>query len=107
MVAESYEPGASVSVVARRHDVNANVLFAWRRQVREGGLAAGLLTVAAADQTFIPVTVTGGPVADEAKKVEQAGVIEIDLPTGVRLRVDGAVDGQALRQVLMALKGAL
>src|SRR5258707_3342469 len=32
IVAESFEPGASVSVVARRHDVNANLLFTWRRR---------------------------------------------------------------------------
>jgi transposase len=32
MVAETLEPGASVSVVARRHDVNTNQLFKWRRE---------------------------------------------------------------------------
>ena len=31
IVAESYQPGVSVSVVARRHDVNANLVFSWRR----------------------------------------------------------------------------
>ena len=30
IVAESYHSG--VSVVARRHDVNANLVFSWRRQ---------------------------------------------------------------------------
>ena len=29
MVAETLEPGASVSIVARRHDVNSNQLFRW------------------------------------------------------------------------------
>ena len=33
MVAETLEPGASVSIVARRHDVNANQLFKWRREM--------------------------------------------------------------------------
>ena len=33
MVAETQAPGASVSVVARRHDVNSNQLFRWRRQL--------------------------------------------------------------------------
>ncbi len=32
MVAECAEPGASVSLVARKYDVNANLLFSWRRQ---------------------------------------------------------------------------
>ena len=34
IVEESLRPGASVSVVARRHDLNANLLFTWRRQAR-------------------------------------------------------------------------
>jgi transposase len=33
IVAETLEPGASVSIVARRHDINANQLFTWRRTV--------------------------------------------------------------------------
>ena len=33
MVAETQVPGASVSIVARRHDVNNNQLFRWRRQL--------------------------------------------------------------------------
>ena len=37
IVAESYQPGVSVSVVARRNDVNANLVFNWRRQFREAG----------------------------------------------------------------------
>ena len=31
IVAQSYAPGVSVSVVARRYDVNANLIFMWRR----------------------------------------------------------------------------
>src|SRR4051812_10238895 len=33
MVAETQAPGAAVSIVARRHDVNSNQLFRWRRQL--------------------------------------------------------------------------
>jgi transposase len=32
LVAETLASGASVSLIARRHDVNANLLFNWRRQ---------------------------------------------------------------------------
>ena len=34
IVAQSYAPGVSVSVVARRYDVNANLIFTWRRDPR-------------------------------------------------------------------------
>jgi transposase-like protein len=33
IVAETLEPGSSVSIVARRHDVNANQLFKWRGEI--------------------------------------------------------------------------
>ena len=33
MVSETLEPGSSVSIVARRHDVNTNQLFNWRREL--------------------------------------------------------------------------
>ena len=32
IVAASFAPGASVSVVARQYDVNANQVFGWRRR---------------------------------------------------------------------------
>ena len=38
VIRETLEPGMSVSIVARRHDINANVVFAWRKQYREGKL---------------------------------------------------------------------
>ena len=39
IVAETLVPGASVPVVARRHDVNAQV-FEWRRELAAGDRAA-------------------------------------------------------------------
>ncbi|WP_413541085.1 transposase [Burkholderia gladioli] len=36
LVEQTFEPGASVSLVARRNDVNTNLLFRWRRQYLEG-----------------------------------------------------------------------
>ena len=35
IVAATLTPGSSVSVVARRYDVNANQVFAWRRRYRD------------------------------------------------------------------------
>src|SRR5216684_310830 len=36
IVAASLAPGSSVSLVARRYDVNANQVFAWRKRYRAG-----------------------------------------------------------------------
>ena len=89
IVAETRMPGASVSVVARRHDVNANQLFRWRRQYEVGSSDR--------DGRLVPVRVP--PMAAAA-----GGAIEIELVSGARVRISGAVDGVALRQVLEHLK---
>lgn len=36
IVAESFEPGAAVSAVARRHALSPQQLFTWRREIRNG-----------------------------------------------------------------------
>ena len=41
IVSESYEPGVSVSIIARRYNVNANQVFKWRRLYREPAGYAG------------------------------------------------------------------
>jgi transposase len=109
LVAETLAPGASVSLVARRHDLNANLLFTWRRQARRGILGE-LSPVAAEDESLslIPVEVSApgevrsrqqGPMRDD-----RTGIIEIVLPSGERLRVDAWVDEPALRRVLAAIR---
>lgn len=51
MVEESLGAGASVSLVARRHGVNPNQLFTWRRLA-----AHGALTAAAAGEEVVPAS---------------------------------------------------
>jgi transposase len=120
--------GASVSVVARRYDINANLLFKWKREAEAGQLGGVLATAAVAD--LVPIGVVGrGPdgaptllasmpgdgnglrPSEPCRSAELAaaaaltgGVIEIDLPCGTRVRVDAAVDARALGRVLGALK---
>jgi transposase len=94
IVAETLVPGASASVVARRHDVNTNQLFRWRRDWRDG-----LLDTADGDPGLVPVSIAGR----EASAAAGSGVIEIELAHGARVRVSGRVDAAALGQVLEIL----
>jgi transposase len=94
IVAETRAPGASVSVVARRHDVNANQVFRWRRQYEGDAGGHGIRLV-----PVHPSPPSARPAAPAA-----AGMIEIELASGARVRVSGAVDGAALGQVLERLK---
>ena len=40
IVAETYEPGMTVSLVARRHGIAPNQLFGWRKLANHGALTA-------------------------------------------------------------------
>lgn len=40
IVAETYEPGMSVSLVSRRHGIAPNQVFSWRRLANQGALTA-------------------------------------------------------------------
>ncbi len=95
MVLESQEPGASVSVVARRYDVNANQLFKWRRDY-EASLAGSRSTTGI---RLVPVELR--PAASAASA---SGTIEIELVGGARVRAIGAVDAGLLGRVLSALR---
>jgi transposase-like protein len=69
MVAETQVPGASVSIVARRHDVNSNQLFRWRRQ---------LLPKAAVESgAMVPVEIAAN--GDRPRRLDRDGIIEIVL----------------------------
>ena len=97
IVAETFERGASVSAVARRHGLNANLLFTWRRTM-------GVGTSALADDSisFVPAVIGAAP-AMAAASSSSAGRIEIMLASGVRVIVDRAVDEAALARVIEVL----
>ena len=68
IVEETLKPGASVSIVARAHDVNANQVFKWRKQYQQGRLEldSGTRT------TLLPVKVsdTVQAVGDTASQIQ-------------------------------------
>ena len=100
IVAASFEPGSSVSMVARDYDVNANQVFSWRKRFRDAPRAPAVLSA----PQLIPVTVTAEPASVAAEPPTVAAAIEIDLAGKYRVRVSSGVDAQALRRVLDVLE---
>jgi transposase len=99
IVAEAAEPGVSISTVARRHDVNANMVFTWRR-----GFGAGLSVTADPATTFVPAVVGAAPVvAASPARCSLTGRIEIALAGGSRVIVGADVDEAALARVIKIL----
>jgi len=100
IVAASLAPGASVSMVARHYDVNANQVFDWRKRYRD---EPDVLADRSVPQ-LIPVMVTAEQDAVAKQPSSVAETIEIDLAGKYRVRVSGGVDAQALRRVLDVLE---
>jgi transposase len=98
IVAESFASGASVSAVARRHDISPSLLFLWRRQEASEMVAEN--AAAGAPPAFVPVAITDSQSSSRSRDVQPT--IEIELG-GVRICVRGAVDRRALREVLAAV----
>ena len=97
IVAESLAPGASVSLVARGHDVNANQVFKWRREV------APAPPIAERSVTLLPVEIVAEPDTPRSR-ARRTGMIEITLACGARICVRGEVSPEALRQVVELLR---
>ena len=98
IVAETIEPGASVSIVARRHDVNANQLFKWRREMAPEKPAAAEQSV-----TMLPVQIVPEP-SEPHRRARRSGTIEITMACGARVCVRGEVSSETLRQVVELLR---
>jgi transposase len=102
LVAASFEPGVSASDVARSAGLHVSQLFRWRKELCE--------RVVPAAPALIPVQIVStapsppaGTSAMPVRERRRAGMIEIGLSGGRRLRVDRDVDAEALRRVLDVL----
>jgi transposase len=101
IVEETLLPGASVSRVARRHDVNANQVFYWRKLYREGQLGSST------DRQLVAVKVANDRSVEAVKEddfLPRSGTLEIKLSKGT-VRIFGTVDVMALRAVIECLVG--
>ena len=96
--AQTVVPGVSVAQVARRYDLNANQIFNW---LKDPKLAPG--EQAEEDEAkFLPVEVIAEP-SRAAAAPETAGLIELELANGYRLRISGGYDPDAIARLVRNL----
>lgn len=109
IVEETLAEGVSVAVVARRHGVNANQVFQWRKLYQSGLLEPSSQQRQHNTARLLPVTVV-----DEAEPGEEqhasvvapsSGAIHIELPGRALVSVEGRVDVTLVRAVLESLRG--
>jgi transposase len=98
MVALSMAPGASVQALARQHGLAPSLIYRWRR------LASRQAAPPIPEVRLLPVQIAKSP-TDRPCGSKPAGLIEIELANGNRVRVDAAVNVAALRRVLSVVRG--
>jgi transposase len=103
VVEETLAPGASVSGVALRHGLNNNMVFKWRRRYLHE-----LVPTRSKSVKLLPVSVVEehGPatgVVPTSSSPQAQSSIELDW-AGVRIRLHGPVDAEALRTVLAVVR---
>jgi transposase len=102
------EPGASVARVAQAAGVNANQVFKWRREYRNGRLAeaaestTSLLPVAVSATSFEAGVELSAPVYPEP--TASSGVIHIEFPGRATISVEHGADGALLQTILESLR---
>ena len=114
IITEALEPGAIVSHVARRHDINPSQLFGWLKQYRAKAMApraarpdvvdlppfaAAMLDVTTIANAEAPPGLSPPP----ALSPPEVASIEISIGSAT-VRIRGAADAKTLALVLRALK---
>jgi transposase len=99
VVEASLVPGASVSRVAREHDINANQVFLWRKLYQDGLLGDD-------EPALLPVRIDAparspAPV-ERIRAVAPDGTLTVEFGE-VTLRIEGRPDADTLAQVLAQL----
>lgn len=96
IVEETLEPGASVSVIARRHGLTPQQVFGWRREARKRSKEAG--------PQFVPAVVEV-PSMHRRRRQQTAPMASIELDIGgVRVRIGDGAKASTVSAVIRALK---
>lgn len=110
MVEEAFRPGVVVTEAARRLGVHESLLYRWRGLMKDSG------TAVAEPSSFVAVTITPGPTETEppvadplaplplpTAPVTSPAILEVILPSGARLRLEGPVEPALAAAVVGAL----
>jgi transposase len=111
IIRETLATGSTAQAVADRHGIGTGLIYTWRKQMLRAAMAGFAAVEIKPD---VPAALPG-PVQESvappsplprpsiASSSAMSGGIEVELPSGVRLRFGSDVDGPALQRILAAL----
>ena len=101
ILTEAFRPGGRVCDVIARREVSSSLIYTWRKQLREGQLAGVMPSLPVFAEVRVAEPVAPAP---QPAPCPSSGLIQINLPDGVRVSVDAHVDAGALARVLSVLR---
>jgi transposase len=101
IVLESLQAPRQVAATARRHGISRSQLLQWRRSFRDKQKSAAEPQIGG----FVPAMVIPEPKRPAPAERAVSGAIEIELASGARMRITGAVDAATLTAAVAALAG--
>ena len=102
IVAESFQPGAQVGEVARRHDVFPHQLSTWRSAARAGRLVLPADAVGHLSSAFVPLSVAEDEVGPTARS---SGTLAVELDGGIVIKVPADASVTRAVELIRALRG--
>jgi transposase len=103
ILAQASAPGSLVKLVYRAHGVSSGQFYTWRKQFRSGELT-GFVPVSVVAEPPLPPSPVPAKEESPTMPAPAPGLVEVELPSGVRLRISGEVEVAALRRILSALR---
>lgn len=109
IVEQTLSSSLSVATVARQHGVNANQVFYWRKLYRVGQLSSVDEREQSTAIRLLPVSVeeSESPTVEleESEKAAPVVTMNIEIPGRALVSLEGALDVEIVRAVLMSLQG--
>ena len=105
IVRETLAPDAVIKVVAERHGISTGLLFTWRKQMLRTAMNGFVAVQVAAEETAMLPTpcIASEPAESPAEAAVPRGMIDLEWPSGARVRVAYGADPTLLQCVLAAL----
>jgi transposase len=105
ILAQSVAPGSSPALTCKMNGISSGQLYTWRKQFRRGELTGFVPVSLALAPAALPAPdlTPASPMAAPAPEPAASSLIEVEVPSGIKLRVPGDVGEAALRRIFAAL----
>lgn len=103
ILAQSVASGSSPTLTCRMHGISSGQLYTWRKQFRNGTLTGFMPVSIVPDEQVALSSPAPAEVLATVPRDPAVCIIDVELPTGAKLRVPGDVDEASLRRIFRAL----